>query len=77
LTLRLVVAVVALLFLAAWVFRYEPVESPVPAVRIVWDRIGHRYCSQQLIPPASARVNFDQAWEAKGPGWSLSALRCD
>jgi hypothetical protein len=73
----LALALLAAAGFAGWWFRYEPVESPVPAVRIVWDRIGHRHCYQQLIPPASARVNFEQAWEAKGPGWTLSELRCD
>jgi hypothetical protein len=77
-TVRLALfALLAALGLAAWLFRYEPVESGIPAVRIVWDRLGHRYCRQQLIPPEASRTTFDQAWEARGASWSLSELRCD
>lgn len=60
-----------------WWFRYVPVDSPVPGIRLVWDRLGHRHCYSRVIPPQDLRVRFDQAWEATGPGWSITELRCD
>lgn len=65
------------LLAAGWFFRYVPVPSPVPAVRVVWDRLGHRYCSSIMQPPAPTRATFNQLWDGRSPGWTLGPLRCE
>ncbi len=71
-------AAAAVLILAGWWFRYEPVPSPIPGVRVVWDRIGHRFCGATMQPPpAQARATFDELWDGRAPGWTIGPLRCD
>lgn len=41
----LILMVIVMAGFAAWVFRYEPMETQVGGAPLVWDRWDHRICA--------------------------------